>query len=329
MRAFAVGRLRRLEYLAVLSAVLFVAGLALVSAAAGGGLWRDLGRLSGPLVAGLLGLSLVNYALRAWRWLIYAERLGLRVPPARNVLFFIAGFALGTTPGKVGEAFRVWLIERSHGYRYERVTPLFIGDRLSDMNGVLALSLVGAWGFPGDWRPAAGIALAVALVTLAFVRPRLLIAALDVGYVAFGRRARRLFAKARTALRMTARLFHWRLYLSALALSMAGWFAECLAFHWLMDGLGHGLPLLQSVFVFTFAAVVGAVSMLPGGLGSAEAAMLGLLTALGVGFDTALLATAVIRVTTLWFGVGLGFLAMPMALRLARRSGPATVAAEP
>jgi uncharacterized protein (TIRG00374 family) len=65
--------------------------------------------------------------------------------------------------------------------------------------------------------------------------------------------------------------------------------------------------------------IVGALSMLPGGLGSTEATMIGLLLALGVDFDRALVATAVIRLTTLWFGTGLGALALPFALRLARR----------
>jgi len=330
MKPFASGRLHRLEFIVVLTAVLFVAGLVALSAGLGGGeLWRDLDLLSGEVVLGLLGLSLVNYLLRAWRWLIYSRRLGVDVPLGRNALYFVAGFALGTTPGKIGEAFRVWLIERCHGYRYERVTPLFIADRLSDMNGVLALCLVGALGFPGHFWPAAAVALAVGLVTLAFVRPRVLRGAVNLGYGALRPHGRRLFAKARTALRHTQRLFEPRLYLATLLLSAAGWFAESFAFHWLLLDLGQAVSLPQSVFVFTFAIVIGALSMLPGGLGSAEATMMGLLVLLGVEFGTALVATAVIRVTTLWFGVALGFAAMPFALRLARRGRNGAVAVSP
>ena len=83
-------------------------------------------------------------------------------------------------------------------------------------------------------------------------------------------------------------------------------------------GYDSALTMLQAIFVFTFAIIVGAVSMLPGGLGSAEATMVGLLVALGVEVETALAATVVIRATTLWFGVALGFLALPAALRMAR-----------
>jgi uncharacterized protein (TIRG00374 family) len=68
------------------------------------------------------------------------------------------------------------------------------------------------------------------------------------------------------------------------------------------------------VFIFAFAMMVGAISVLPGGLGSTEATMIGLLVTQHVGFDVAVVATAVVRVTTLWFAVSLGLLALPWAL---------------
>ncbi len=45
--------------------------------------------------------------------------------------------------------------------------------------------------------------------------------------------------------------------------------------------------------------------------------MVGLLVAAGVDLNAAIAATAVLRVTTLWFSVGLGFIALPVALWIA------------
>lgn len=316
---FSAGRLRRLEYLVVVSLVLFVVAMAVASFFAG---WSEiaerLSRLSAVLIASMLGLSLVNYALRALRWHVYARHLHLHIPLSMNLLHFVAGFALTTTPGKVGEALRLWLIERCHGYRYERIVPLFLGDRVADMNAVMLLCLAGIAGFPDQLWVAALAGGAMALLTLSLAFPGPLIAVTTGAYASGGRRGRRLFARARAALRQTARLFAPRLLLLAMALSLAGWLAEAYAFHWLLHALGAPLTMLQATFVFTFAIIVGAVSMLPGGLGSAEATMVGLLVALGVEVETALAATVVIRATTLWFGVALGFLALPAALRLAR-----------
>lgn len=318
-RGFSAGRLRRLEYLVVVSLILFVGAMAVASFYAGIGEIADrLARLSAAAVAGLLVLSLVNYALRGIRWHLYSDHLSLRIPLSMNLLHFVAGFALTTTPGKVGEALRLWLIERCHGHRYERIVPLFLGDRVADMNAVMLLCLAGLAGFPDQRWVTVVAGLGMVMLTLSLAFPRPLIIAVTGTYAGFGRRGRRPFAKVRAALRQTARLFAPRILLLAMALSLAGWLAEAYAFHWLLSVLGASLTLMQAMFVFTFAIIVGAVSMLPGGLGSAEATMIALLVTLGVDLETALAATAVIRATTLWFGVALGFVALPAALRLTR-----------
>lgn len=76
----------------------------------------------------------------------------------------------------------------------------------------------------------------------------------------------------------------------------------------------------NAVFVFSFGMIVGAISMLPGGLGSTEATMVLLLTALGVDLDMALLATAIVRATTFWFAVVIGLIVAPSAVAASRRA---------
>jgi len=320
LRPFAAAGLRRLGQVAVLLLVAFVAAAALLALGFGGeAVWRRLAALSPGLVVGLLGLSLVNYAARGWRWLVFSRRLGLAVPAARGVLYFVAGFAFTATPGKVGEGLRLWLIERSYGYGYARLAPLFVGDRLSDLHGIVLLCLAGAAGLPSAAGPAAVVAGAVLLLTAGLVHPRPLRRLVGAVHAVAGGRASRLFARLRMALQRCRRLFAADVYPVALLLSVVGWSAEAAAFYWLLDALGAPVPPLQAAFVFGFSIAVGALTLLPGGLGGTEATMLGLLLALGVDSETALVATAVIRVTTLWFGVGLGFAALPFALRHARR----------
>ena len=52
--------------------------------------------------------------------------------------------------------------------------------------------------------------------------------------------------------------------------------------------------------------LAGALSFMPGGLGGAEAVMVGLLVWAGIGDAEALVATVLIRLSTLWFAVGIG-----------------------
>jgi uncharacterized membrane protein YbhN (UPF0104 family) len=311
---------RRIEYVLVISACAFAAFLATAAALGGGGdAWRAVAGLGVGTLAAALGLSLANYAIRILRWHVYERRLGLDIPVGDSALFYVAGFALTTTPGKVGEALRLWLIERCHGYGYARSVPLLVADRVSDVIGIGLLSLLGL-GILSDraWVPLMGVAT-VAAVLVVVSRPGIALALASGLYRLVGR-APRLFGRVRGAIRDTAALFTPGLLLATTALAVAGWLAEGIAFALVLRALGADLGVMAAIVVFAAAMIVGSLTLLPGGLGGTEATMLVLLSALGVPFDAAVAATAVIRVTTLWFAVALGFLALPAALRRARRA---------
>lgn len=313
---------RGTEFYVIASVVVFVAIMAGASTLLGDSeVLAHLNAIGPGAFVGMLALSLVNYVARALRWQAFAFRLGLHVPLRRTMLYYFAGFSMTTTPGKLGEALRLWLMERIHGYSYARMAPLFVGDRLSDLNAMVVLCVLGLGAFSGYGWAVAVLLICGALFTLLFVRPRLLLVAVGQAYVASGRRWSRIFARARHSVRLTSELYDARTLLLSTAISVVGWMAECLAFAWLLAVLGTPIGLQGAMFVFAFSMLVGAVSMLPGGLGGVEATMIALLIVAGTPAELAVVATAVIRVTTLWFAVGLGFIALPAALRLARGAG--------
>ena len=85
-------------------------------------------------------------------------------------------------------------------------------------------------------------------------------------------------------------------------------------------GLDLGLSLADTIVVFSVGSLVGALSLLPGGLGVAETSMTALIRALGdVSRAAAVAATVLIRLATLWFAVALGLIGLAVEERLARR----------
>jgi uncharacterized protein (TIRG00374 family) len=96
----------------------------------------------------------------------------------------------------------------------------------------------------------------------------------------------------------------------AVGLSIVSWFFECIALALILGGLGVTLPLRATSFVYAFAQLAGAVSMLPGGLGVAEGSLTGLLAGLGIPLPEAAAATLLVRAATLWLAVGLGALVL-------------------
>lgn len=286
--------------------------------------WAEIGaqltRLQPWQVAALLALSAGNYLLRSLRWHGLARRLGLPTGLAQNLRHYLGGFAMSVTPGRLGELVRMRWLRRETGWAVERTAPLALMDRAGDlavMALLLALGLTLASGGIAGAVPVVLLALAAALVA---TRPRLLSALLTALYRALGRFPR-LFARARGATRLLARFSHGPTLALILTLGFLGWLAEGYAFHLLLGFLGAEIGLWKAVSIFVFATLAGGLTGAPGGLGGAEAAMVALLSVEGVPLEVSVPATAVIRLTTLWFAIAIGLAVFPMAERAAVRAG--------
>lgn len=304
----------RLQTTMIMTVVAFLAIAAIAAAYFGfEDVYDRVTQISMEVLLLCFGLAFLNYAIRGLRWHLFTVRIGTKISLRTNLLYFFAGFAMGTTPGKVGEAFRLWLLQKHDGTPYYTGAAIFLADRLSDLTGVLVLSMIGAAALTGYWFGISAALVILVLVTLLFLYPSLLREAIGYMYMKFGR-GERFFAGLRLATRRVGRILDVRTYVQGNTLSLLGWFVEALVLHYLLIELGTELPLMPVVFVFCFSLFAGAIAMLPGGLGGTESSMFGLLLTLGVDSDIALAATIVTRVCTLWFAVFLGFIALPISL---------------
>lgn len=270
--------------------------------------WRDVAlaiRQVGAVGIGLaLALSLLNYGLRFIRWQLYLGRLGHAVPWRPSLRIYLSGFALTTTPGKLGEALRGVLLQR-WGVPYPHSFAAFFSERLSDLVAIVLLALLGL-SIHASARPLVITGLVLSLLGLAVLANGHWTQALLDRVHETGSRVRRGLRHLLTVL-VEARHCHAPgVLIQASLLALVAWSAEAWAFHLILDRMGADTPLVFAVFVYALSMLAGALSFTPGGLGSAEAVMVGLLVWQGVDASDAVAATLVIRLATLWFAVGLG-----------------------
>jgi len=312
---------RRLrDRLVVIGLVVFVfAGLGVLAAATG---WEEtraqIAKLQLWQILVLLALSLTNYLLRGLRWHMFTEHLGLPLGYLATFRHFLGGFAMSVTPGRLGELVRMRWIGRETGWRFERTAPLVLVDRASDLAALgllLGISLAFSATGISFGLPVTLLALAAAIVA---TRPTLLRAVATWGHKATGRFAR-LFAKIRRAANALS-VFSSPFVMSVAGLiGLVGWYAEGYAFHLLLAWMGADIGLAKAVAIFVFSGLAGGLTGAPGGVGGAEAAMVALLTLEGVPLEASVPATLIIRVTTLWFAIGIGLLVFPVAERISLR----------
>jgi uncharacterized protein (TIRG00374 family) len=259
----------------------------------------------GPLVLlGLLALSLVNYLLRFFRWGRYLALLGTPVPWRINLDIYFAGFALTTSPGKLGETLRSVLL-KPHGVPAPESLAAFFAERASDLLAILVLTAFGLWSY-APARPIVGAALAFVMLALLLVQWTAFIAAVDRWAISKTARWAKLLSKLCEIVLHFRRCFSFPALTMGLVIGVVAWFAEGFGLWWLLHALGYSVDLQTAVFIYAFAMLVGSLSFLPGGLGTNEAVMIGLLVMNGLPEAAAVSATLICRLATLWFAVALG-----------------------
>jgi uncharacterized membrane protein YbhN (UPF0104 family) len=309
---------------AVISAVVAVALLMAAAALVIGAdsLLRDLQLLGVASFLLFAALMLWEVGCRFLRWLFLARALGVALSPGEALLYYGAGLGMTLTPGRIGETLRLWFIHKRHGMPYRRLAALYVADRIADATTYLVMLTVAA--ALSVESPAATWAPLLALLAIigGIVNPKLLLGLLGLGY-GIARRGRPTLLWLRRVVRNTATLFRPAVFLPALAIGFIGWCAAPLVLSLALSRMGVDLGIVAAGAIYAASSLTGGATMLPGGLGGTELAMVGLLIAAGVPLDAAVSATVATRITFLWLPVCLGFLILPLALRNVRKLTPA------
>ncbi|MFK8054112.1 MAG: YbhN family protein [Woeseiaceae bacterium] len=267
----------------------------------------------------VLGLSLVNYLLRFVRWELFLRHLNCVVPPGRSLLYYLAGFAFTTTPGKAGEAIRsVYL--KDHSVRYVDSLAAFFTERLMDLVSMVILALLAAMHFP-DYRWLVGGLTIGILALMPVVQSSWLQNQVErLPQRVQSQRLKTLSEHFGNSLRSAASLLQPTLLFRGLVVGIIAWGAEGLAFYIIVTELNLDITLLQAVGIYSVSVLIGALSFVPGGLGSTEAVMILLLKLLGADTPTAIAATLICRIATLWFAVAIGAASMGWLEVVGRRT---------
>ncbi len=264
-----------------------------------------------PLI--LIG-TVINYWLRWLKWDYYLRYLKLDrdIDRSTSGLIFTAGLVMSVTPGKMGEVLKSFLLRQRNGTPISRSAPIVLAERLTDGIAMLLLMGLGLTLYPPA-RPLFVILVLLTIIGIIIVQRQTLALAI-IRMIARLPLGQRLAPRLETIYTTTAQLLHWRILLISTVISVVSWGFECLAFFWVLMGVGSTpswLLLLQATFIFAASTLFGLVSFLPGGLGASEVSSVGLLLALvGLSASAATTATIVIRFCTLWFGVLLGVIAL-------------------
>lgn len=262
----------------------------------------------------ILGLTLVNYAGRLFKWHWYLGLVGVKIGWVESARIFGVGMIMVMTPGKVGEFMKAYMVKNVTGTPMSSTAPIVLAERITDGLAMLLLASVGMFAFLEPARRLLALGVLAALLAVVIV---IQIRPLALWFLGMGRQVpfvKRFAGSLYQFYESSYTLFKPRNLVIAISIGTFSWLCEGLAYYLVVLGMGiepSGGTMLIAVFIFSISTVLGAVVGTPGGLGGTEGGLVALaVQLLDMGRTPATAAALLIRFATLWFGVALGLISL-------------------
>ena len=260
----------------------------------------------------LLLLSFGNYLFRFIKWQYFTKILKINIKTKRSLLIFLSSFVMSVTPGKMGELLKSFLLKEETGTPVSKSAPIIFAERITDFISIVLLCIVGAFVFNygKELIIIVGIIFILCVFILSSRKISIYIITLFEKIVFF----KKHIVKIHIAYDSIYQLLKIKSLLVTILISIISWFFECFAFYIVLNNFQFTSEIFQvnlliATFIYGFSTLVGAIAMLPGGLGATEASLTGLLILSKIPKNISV-ASTIIRVATLWFAVIIGVISI-------------------
>ena len=262
------------------------------------------------LILPLLLLSFLNYITRFFKWDYYISIVGVELKKTDSFSIFMTGLIMSVTPGKIGELLKAYLVKEVTNTSVSKTAPIIFAERVTDFISLLLITVTGAFAFDYGSNIVIIVSLFLVILVIAISNKRL---ALDVltllEKIVF---IKKYLTNLHTAFESSYLLLKPKPLLLMTLLSLFSWGFECLGYYIILLNFGIDFGLFWAFFSYSFATIIGAISMLPGGLGITEGSLTFMLIRENISKNVAFATTFIIRVVTLWFAVFVGVLSVTM-----------------
>jgi 2-polyprenyl-3-methyl-5-hydroxy-6-metoxy-1,4-benzoquinol methylase/uncharacterized membrane protein YbhN (UPF0104 family) len=258
--------------------------------------------LGGAVAIGLAATG-ASLAMRTFRWMFLLRRTGVRIPLRDACIGYLSGLSLLFVPFLVGEIGVRAAVQKSRA-----AVPLVITsavnlwERFLDVSALALIASVGAGVLAGPAAAVIPLTIVAASATRSF---RLFMLALAVGVSDAAVRRIAPLERSVPAAEFT-KLASYRIWLSALAASVAAWVLPALALWAAANSWGRVLRMADAQFAYASSALTGGLLLAPGGIRIVGTSLISYLTIAGLSASQAALTVLAVRLATAGFATVLG-----------------------
>lgn len=256
----------------------------------------------------LLSLSFANYVTRFLKWDFYLKLLKVNIKKIDSFSVFMSGLIMSVTPGKMGELLKAYLVKQISGEPISKTAPIIFAERITDFLSLIFIGLIGGYVYNFGREIIIAVGIFFVIVTIALTNKN--VGETFINFLAKIKLIKKYTEHAKSAYESSYQMLQLKPLFQMSLLSLVAWFFECLGYYLILTNFHVEISLLWASFSYAFATIVGAISMLPAGLGVTEGSLTVLLQQKHYSLEIAFASTFLIRIVTLWFAVLVGIVSV-------------------
>ena len=259
-----------------------------------------------PLILFLVTASWVPVFIK-WHFLL--KNCEIDISLTKNIIVFLSGLAFEITPGKLGALMKSQILKTGFNIPRTKTAPIVLVEKVYDLIGAILASMIGIIILGMDTYLII-IAILVLSVIFFFVYYR------PTSELFFKRIVKtKFFSKyvenISESYQIIQKSTNIKISTICILLAITYWFIISSAVYYILIGFGINiLDYLKVLSIYATSILLGVISFIPAGIGITEGTLTGLFTLEGISISTALILSVMIRILTLWYSVGVGFIAL-------------------
>jgi len=256
----------------------------------------------------IIGLWSIAILVRTFRWHFFLKEIDNKVPFRTNIIYYLSGFALALSPGRLGEIIRSPYLKKNYNISISKSASIVFVERFYDLLGIIIVLTIGLIFVEFDRTVVLAPIVLVIILLLVFKNKFLFSKILEK--LSKIKRLKNIQSSYEESYDSIHKLIKTKFIILGIVTSTATYFFQTLAVYLIILSLS-GIITIQKIFViYPTSMFASAITLIPGGIGVFEGGMIGLLSIYGLNYEIAITTSILIRIIGLGFFSAIGMICL-------------------
>jgi len=246
----------------------------------------------------IIGLWSIANLVRTFRWHFFLKEIDDKVPFKINIIYYLSGFALVLSPGRIGELIRSPYLKRNYNISMSKSASIVFVERFYDLLGVIILLTIGLIFIEFDKMVLLAPVTLLIIIIVIFKNKKLFSKIFEK--LSKIKQFKNINSNFEESYNSALKIMKMKFFILGIVTSTVTYLFQTLAVFFIILSLSGIITIEQVLVIYPTAMFVSVITLIPGGIGVFEGGMVGMLSMYGLDYEIAITTTILIRI------IGLG-----------------------